>query len=456
MLDIKFIRNNPEVVRKAIQNKNINLDLDKLLAIDARRRELMESSETLKAEQNRKSNIGKGLLPGGDSAEGGDIRKRSGIYKSPQFDIEELKTLKEKFKVMEHELTCVEEEFNQLMMQAPNIPSDDTPIGSDESGNKILRQWGEIPKFRFKPKEHWELGQELDVIDVERAAKVSGARFAYRKGDIALLEFAIIQYTFSIFTNEKMLKKILKKAKLDLSSKPFRPILPPVMIKPDVFQKMDRLEPKEERYYIPSDDSYLIGSAEHTIGAMHMDETFKEEDLPIRYIGFSTAFRREAGSYGKDMKGLIRMHQFDKLEIESFTLPECSRKEQNFIIAIIEHMIQELKLPYQVLIMCTGDMGKQDARHIDIEIWMPGQNKYRETHTSDLMTDFQARRLSTRVKRNNGETQYVHMNDATAFALSRAVVAIMENYQTEKGAIEVPKALQKYMSGIKEIKKLRN
>lgn len=429
MLDIKFIRNNPDVVKKAIQNKNVELDLDKLLAIDARRRELIESSEALKAEQNKKS---KGpQLPAG---------------------LEDLKMLKEKFKVMQHELGCVEIEFNQLMLQVPNIPSDDTPIGPNESGNKILRQWGEMSKFNFRPKEHWELGQELGVIDAERAAKVSGARFVYRKGDIALLEFAIIQYTFSILTNEKTLKKILKKAKLNLSSKPFKPILPPVMIKPDVFQKMDRLEPKEERYHIPSDDIYLVGSAEHTIGAMHMDETFKEEDLPLRYIGFSTAFRREAGSYGKDMKGLIRMHQFDKLEIESFTLPEDSQKEQDFIVAILEHMVRELKLPYQVLIMCTGDMGKQDARHIDIEIWMPGQNKYRETHTSDLMTDFQARRLNTRVKRNSGETQYVHMNDATAFALSRAVVAIMENYQTEKGTIKIPKLLQKYMNGIKEIK----
>jgi len=427
MLDIKFIRQNQEVVRKAIQNKNVDLDLDKLLALDGRRRELIESSETLKAEQNRKS-------------------------KGPQFDVEELKALKEKFKVMEHELACVEEEFSQLMLQVPNIPTDDTPIGPDESGNKILRQWGEVPKFGFNPKEHWELGQELDVIDMERAAKVSGARFAYRKGDVALLEFAIIQYTLSVLTNEKILKKILKKAKLDLSSKPFRPLLPPVMIKPDVFQKMDRLEPKEERYHIPSDDIYLVGSAEHTIGAMHMDETFKEDELPLRYIGFSTAFRREAGSYGKDMKGLIRMHQFDKLEIESFTLPEDSQKEQDFIVAVIEYMVQELKLPYQVLIMCTGDMGKQDARHIDIEIWMPGQNKYRETHTSDLMTDFQARRLNTRVKRTSGETQHVHMNDATAFALSRAVVAIMENYQTSKGTIIVPKALQKYMGGVKEIK----
>lgn len=427
MLDIKFIRQNAEVVRKAIQNKNINLDLDKLLATDARRRELIESSETLKAEQNRKS-------------------------KGPGFNIEELKALKEKFKVMEHELACVEEEFWQLMLQVPNIPSDDTPIGPNESCNKVLRQWGKMQEFSFKPKEHWELGQELDVLDMERAAKVSGARFIYRKGTIALLEMAIIQYTFSTLTNEKILKKIIKKTGLGLSSKPFRPILPPVMIKPDVFQKMDRLEPAEERYYIQSDDTFLIGSAEHTIGAMHMDETFKEEDLPIRYIGFSTAFRREAGSYGKDMKGLIRMHQFDKLEIESFTLPEDSQKEQDFIVAILEYMVQEFKLPYQVLIMCTGDTGKQDARHIDLEIWMPGQNKYRETHTSDLMTDFQARRLNTRVKRSSGEIQYVHMNDATAFALSRAVVAIMENYQTQKGTITVPKVLQKYMGGIKEIK----
>lgn len=429
MLDIKFIRQNQDKVREAIKNKKVDFDLDKLLASDERRRHLLGEAESGKAEQNRRS-------------------------KGPQspVDLGELKALKGKIKLIESELKSVEEEYERLMLMVPNIPTEDTPIGKDESENKVLRKWGKIKEFNFKPKEHWELGQELDVIDTERAAKVSGARFAYRKGTIVLLELAIIQYTFSILTNEKILKKILKNADLNLSSKPFKPVLPPLMIKPDVFQKVDRLEPKEERYYIPSDDAYLIGSAEHTIGAMHMDETFKEEEMPIRYIGFSTAFRREAGSYGKDMKGLIRMHQFDKLEMESFTLPEDSQKEQDFIVAIIEYLVQSLDLPYQVLIMCTGDMGKQDARHIDIEIWMPGQNKYRETHTSDLMTDFQARRLNTRVKRNSGEVQFVHMNDATAFALSRAVVAIMENHQTKKGTIEVPKVLRKYMGGIKEIK----
>ena len=428
MLDIKFIRQNIEIVKKAIQNKNIDLDLDKLLAADERKRHVMTELEQLRSEQNKKS-------------------------KGPQSpeNIEESRGLKEKIKLLEKELEIVDKEFNDLALKVPNIPSEDTPVGKDESENKVLRQVGKITQFNFKPKEHWELGQELDVIDMERAAKVSGARFAYRKGAIPLLELAVINYTFSVLTNEDTLKKIGKKAKLDISSKPFRPIFPPVMIKPEVFQKMDRLEPKEERYHIPSDDIYLIGSAEHTIGSMHMDETLKEEEMPVRYIGFSTAFRREAGSYGKDVKGLIRMHQFDKLEIESFTLPENSQKEQDFIVAIIEHMVQDLGLPYQVLIMCTGDMGKQDARHIDIEIWMPGQNKYRETHTSDLMTDFQARRLNTKVKRVSGESQYVHMNDATAFALSRIVVAIMENYKTEKGTIKIPKVLQKY-TGFKEIK----
>lgn len=429
MLDIKFIRQNQEIAKKAIRNKNIDLDLDKLLAADERRRHVLGELEQLRAEQNKKSK-------GPQSAE----------------NLEALRGSKEKIKLLEKELAIIDKEFNELNLQVPNIPSEDTPIGKDESENKVLRQVGKIPQFDFKPKEHWELGQDLGVIDMERAAKVSGARFAYRKGDVPLLELAIIQYTFSLLTNEGVLKKILKKIKLDISSKSFMPIFPPVMIKPEVFQKMDRLEPKDERYHIPSDDIYLVGSAEHTIGAMHMDEIFKEAEMPVRYIGFSTSFRREAGSYGKDMKGLIRMHQFDKLEIESFTLPEDSQKEQDFIVAIIEHMVQELDLPYQVLIMCTGDMGKQDARHIDIETWMPGQNKYRETHTSDLMTDFQARRLNTKVKRTSGELQYVHMNDATAFALSRIVVAIMENYQTEKGTIKIPKILQKYMGGIKEIK----
>ena len=299
MLDIKFIRNNQEKVREAIKNKKSNLDLDKLLATDERRRHLLSESESLKAEQNKRS-------------------------KGPQspVDLEELKALKEKKKLIENELACVEEDFDKLMSQVPNIPSEDTPVGPDESGNKILRQWGKIKNFDFKPKEHWELGEALDLIDNERASKVSGARFTYLKRGLALMQFALIQYAMSVFTDETLIKKIIKNHNLNLRPVPFIPVIPPVLIRPDSMQRMARLEPKEERYYMPADDLYLVGSAEHTLGAMHMDETFDEKDLPVRYIGYSTAFRREAGSYGKDMKGILRVHQFDKLEMESFCLPE--------------------------------------------------------------------------------------------------------------------------------------
>jgi len=427
MLDIKFIRDNPDIVKKAVKNKKANVDVDELLEIDKKRRQLMESSEALKAEQNSRS-------------------------KGPQSSesIAELKKLKEKFKELEDGLTEIEHRFHELMLKVPNIPSEDTPIGSDESGNKIIRQVGKISKFSFKPKEHWELGQDLDILDTERAAKVSGTRFVYMKGGLALMEFALMQYGLSVLTDKKKLAQIAQKNKLDVPDTPFVPILPPVFIKPDVFQKMGRLEPKEERYHIQSDDLYLIGSAEHTLGSMHMDEFLGIESLPLRYVGFSTAFRREAGSYGKDTKGMLRIHQFDKLEMESFTLPEDSTKEQDFIVAIQEYMMQELELPYQVVAICTGDMGAPDSRQIDIETWMPGQNKYRETHTSDLMTDFQSRRLGIRFKRDN-KSEFVHMNDATAFA-GRTLIAIMENYQTEKGTIVVPKVLQKYIGGLKEIK----
>lgn len=428
MLDIKFIRQNTEIVKKAIRDKRVDLDLDKLLATDERRRHVLQEFEQLRAEQNKKS-----------------------VEKLSSEEITALKSIKDKIKILDEELGLVEKEFNELLLKVPNIPSTDTPIGPDENSNKILRQVGKLPKFVFQPKEHWELGCKLDIIDTERAAKVSGARFAYMKGGLVLMEFALMQYGLSVLTDQKRLRNIIKRAKLDISDTPFIPVLPPVFIKPDVFQKMGRLDPKEERYYVSNDNLYLIGSAEHTLGSMHMDEMLDVDKLPLRYVGFSTSFRREAGSYGKDMKGILRVHQFDKLEMESLTLPEDSYKEQDLIVAIQEYMMQELELPYQVVAICTGDMGAPDARQIDIETWLPGQNKYRETHTSDLMTDYQSRRLNIKFKKD-GKSEFVHMNDATAFA-GRTLVAILENYQTEKGAIKIPKVLQKYC-GFKEIKQL--
>src|SRR3989344_948002 len=429
MLDINFIRENIDIVRRAIKNKKADVDIDKLLILDTRRRELIKISEGLRSEQNKQS-------------------------KDPHLSeqIGALKALKEHLKTFETELADVEKEYDKLMLEVPNIPCADTPIGGDESGNVVLVEVGDIPKFEFKPKEHWELGVALDVIDTERAANVSGSRFAYLKGGLALMQFALIQFVLSVLTNEKMLKKIIKKNKLNISSKPFCAIVPPVFIRPDIFQKMGRLEPKDERYYIPSDDLYLIGSAEHTLGSMHADEFLLEKDLPIRYIGYSTAFRREAGSYGKDTRGILRVHQFDKLEMESFSVLENALEEQKFFVAIQGYLFQELGLPYRIVNICIGDMGAPDARQIDIETWMPGQNTYRETHTADYMTDYQSRRLGIRVKRN-GRSEYVHMNDATAIAIGRTIIAIVENYQNENGSIEIPKALQKYMNGQTQIKK---
>ncbi len=426
MLDIKFIKENKDIVAGAIKNKNREIDLDELLRLYEVKKELRSKLDALNqarnvAQQNR--------------------------------NIEEGAKLKAEAESLEKEFADADKAYLTLMLTVPNIYSLDTPIGKDESENKVLRQWGEVPKFSFTPKEHFELGADLGIIDTETATEVSGPRFAYLKGDLALLHFAVVNYIFSILTNKDVLEKIAKEANITIDTRPFIPVVPPVFIKPAVMNRMARLEPRDERYYIQSDDQFLIGSAEHVLGPMHMDEVFEEKDLPIRYAGYSTSFRREAGSYGKDTKGIIRLHQFEKLEMETFCLPETSMQEQDFLVAIQEHITKSLGIPYQVIICCTGDMGDPDYRHIDIEMWMPGQNKYRETHSADLMTGFQSRRMNTRVKRADGKLEPVHMNDATATA-GRTLVAIMENYQKEDGSIDVPEALLPFMFGKTKLEKL--
>ncbi len=250
---------------------------------------------------------------------------------------------------------------------------------------------------------------------------------------------------WDILTNEEILKKIANDSNISINVSKFMPILPPVFVRPLVQVKMARYMTPEEHYLFPNDDLMLIGSAEHTLGSMHMNKIFEENELPIRYAGYSTAFRREAGSAGKDTAGILRQHQFDKLEMEVFSLPENSMQEQNFLVAIQEHILQTLKLPYQIVSVCTGDMGFPDTRQIDIETWMPGQNKYRETHSSDYTGGFQARRLNTRVRRSDGKIEPVHMNDATVVAIGRTLIAVMENYQQADGTIKIPEVLQKYL-----------
>ncbi len=412
MLDIKYIRENAKLVAEKSKQKGYDVDVEKLLKVDEDRRKLIEEVDQIRS--NRK--------------QAAEARNQS-----------QGQTLKSELKEKENKLEKLQEEYYSLIREVPNMPLDDVPVGRDESENKPIRMWGEPKKFDFKIKDFHDLGESLNIIDTQTATKVSGSRFGYTKGELVLLELALIQFALNLLTQESELAKIAK----GHNPKPFIPVMPPSMIKPKVYDQMARLEPKEERYYIEKDDLYLIGSAEHTLGPIHIDQTLDEKDFPIRYVGYSPAFRRESGTYGKDTRGIFRVHQFNKLEIESFTLPKDSKKEQDFIVSIQEHLMQLLEIPYQVVAICTGDMGVPDARQIDIEAWFPAQNRYRETHTSDLMTDYQARRLNTKVRGKDGKTEFVHMNDATVFA-GRTLLAILENYQQKDGSILVPKILQKY------------
>jgi len=417
MLDLKFIRENPDKVKEACRQKNSAVDIDALLAADVVRRDVQGRLDEL----NR-------------------ARKEAAQAK----DIEKGKALKAQSAELESALAKAESDLNALLLKVPNLPTADTPIGKDDSENVVVRTWGEPTKFDFEPKDHMALGEALDLIDSEKAVEVAGARFTYLKGDLVLLQNALAQFAFSTLTHAVTLEAIAREAKLSVPPVPFVPVQPPLMIRPEVFQRMARLEPRDERYHIPSDDLFLIGSAEHTLGPLHMDETLKESDLPRRYVAFTPAFRREAGSYGKDTRGILRLHQFDKVEMESFATSEMGQKEQDFFVAIQEHLMQKLGLPYRVVMTCTGDQGDPDARHLDIETWMPGEQKYRETHSADYMTDYQARRLGTKVKREKG-SEFVHMNDATVFAIGRTLIAIMENFQQKDGSIVVPEVLRPWV-----------
>ncbi len=432
-MDINLLRNEPEKVKKAIATKNADPGLvDEFLKLDESWRAATSDLEKLRAEQNELSK--KAAAPSG-----GEPRPEvSGR--------EAAKANKEKIRSREGEVAELEKERQAAWEKIPNLPSEDTPVGKDETANKVLRKVGKPREFGFKPLDHMALGEKIGLIDTKKAAEISGTRFGYFFGDAVRLEFALVQYALEILANRTILQSIAENIRPGYSAKPFFPVVPPVLIRPQVFNRMARLYPNpEDKYHLPQDDLYLVGSAEHTLGPLHMNEAIPEKDLPVRYVGFSTAFRREAGSYGKDTHGILRVHQFDKVEMESFVLPEDGITEQDFFVAIQEYLMWSLELPYQVVITSTGDQGDPDARHLDIETWMPGQDRYRETHSADYMADYQARRLNTKVKRVGNKTEFVHMNDATVFAIGRMLIAILENYQTKDGKIEVPKVLQKYV-----------
>ena len=425
MLDISFILENRDIVRKAIEDKRKeSVDFDHIASLYERRSGLVGAI----SENNRRRKL---AADARDAAQGS--------------------ALKQELAKMEDELRSVTKELTDIVATIPNVPSPDVPVGADENDNVVLRQWGEKPIFAFEPKAHWDIGKERGLIDNERAAKVSGSRFTYLKGGLVRMQFALIQWVLQVLGDEQVLQEVITKNNLSVPSVPFVPVIPPMMITPEMFFGMARLDPREERYYIPEDNLFLIGSAEHTLGSMHAGELFEEREFPLRYVGYSTAFRREAGSYGKDTKGILRQHQFDKLEFQSFTVGEKSKQEQDFLVALQEHCMQQLGLPYQVVAVCTGDMGGPDVRQIDIETWMPGQDTYRETHSADLMGEYQTRRLGTKVQRESGEKEFVHTNDATVFAMGRTLIALIENNQQPDGSIIVPETLRPYMGGMERM-----
>lgn len=429
MLDINYIRANRQKVEDAIRNKAYEIDLDEILKLDDARKDLSREIDALRQERNQISAQMKGGKP-------------------DQKLIEQGKELKAKLAEKEPKLAEIEADFIVKLKQVPNVYEDDVPIGLSEDDNQVAEVCGEIPEIK-DPKNHYEIGQARGWIDKERASKVAGARFAYIKGDMVKLQMAIVNFVMNSLSSETVIKEIVEKAGLKgkVSEKPFTIVLPPLMLRTEMYDAMDRLEPREDRYKIEGEELWLQGSAEHVLGSMHAGEIFEEKEMPVRYLGYATSFRQEAGTYGKDMEGIIRMHQFDKLEMESFSTKETSRAEHELFVAIQRWLIEQLELPYRVIRKCTFDIGKPDARGIDMEVWLPGQGKYRETHTADYMTDYQSRRLQTRVRRDNGDLELVHTNDATAFALGRIMIAIIENYQNPDMTVRVPKVLQKYLDG---------
>jgi seryl-tRNA synthetase len=428
MLDIRYIRENAARVQENARRKGYDVNVDEVLRWDKTKRQLQQQADELRAKRN-------------------DISSRMKGGKPEALVIEEGKAVKDQLMAVEASLKEADANFTDLLKKIPNMALGDVPVGATEEENVVAKKVGEPTTFSFEPRNHAEIAEAHGWLDKERAAKVAGSRFAYLKGDLVKLQFGLIQMIMDKLSDQAFIDEIVAENNLNVSNKPFLPVLPPFMLRTELYDAMDRLEPRDDRYKIEDEDLWLQGSAEHVLGSMHADEIFEEKTLPLRYIGYATSFRREAGTYGKDMEGMFRMHQFDKLEMESLGIAEKGLDEHLFMVAIQEKIMQLLEVPYQVLLKCTADIGKPNARGIDIEAWLPGQNKYRETHTADYMTDYQARRLKTRVRREGGDIELIHTNDATALPLSRGPIAILENHQQADGSVRIPEALRPYMGG---------
>jgi len=415
MLDPKIIREDPERIRKMLKNRAVDFDFDGLIQFDKQRRELIIKTDELRKKRNNISlEIGK-KKKAGESAE-----PLLEMMKKVSLELENLETTQNK----------VELDYSKLALTIPNFIHDSVPIGQDETANKEIRKWGEVSKPDFKIKDHVDFSVSHDLVDLERAAKVSGARFYFLKNELVRLNYALIQYGLDF-----------------LSEKNYTLVQPPYMINRNSMEGAVIAEDFENVIYkVEGEELFLIGTSEHAIAAMHSDEILDGTKLPIRYAGVSPCFRKEAGAHGKDQKGIFRVHQFEKIEQFVFSRPEDSWKEHEKMLETAEEFYQKLGIPYKVMLLSSADMGKISAKTYDIEAWMGGQNAYREIVSCSNCLEYQARRLKIRFRdKTNEQTQYLHTLNSTLVATSRTLVAIMENFQTKDGHITVPQVLQKYL-----------
>ena len=413
MLDIRFIREQPEVVRERARLKNIEVDVDTILEVDARRRATLTRCDELKKERNDLSaEIGKRIKSGINAEE---LKER-------------VRQIGDEIKALDDEARELDEELTNLLLRVPNLPHESVPVGKDESENRVLREWGEKPSFDFEPRPHWEIGENLGIIDFARGAKLSGSGFPVYAGAAAKLQRTLIQFMLDFH----------------IQKHGYREVYPPFLVNRETMTGTGQLPKFEEDLYrIDADDLFLIPTAEVPITNLHRDEILNDPDLPLYYVGYTPCFRREAGSYGKETRGITRVHQFDKVEMVKLVRPEDSFSELESLLHDAEDILQALGLHYRVVEICTGDLGFSNCKQYDLEVWAPGMGRYLEVSSCSNFTDFQARRANIRFRREpKAKPEFVHTLNGSGLALPRTMIAILENYQTREGHVRIPEAIR--------------
>ncbi len=425
MINVKLLREHPEVLKEALRKRGYDTDIvDELVELDRRRREIIKEEDSLRSVRNEKSKeVAKIKKSGGDA---------SGI-------IEEVRKIGDRIKELAAERKKIEEEFNQRILEIPNIPHESVPVGKDETENVVRKTWGKIKEFDFEPRPHWDLGEMLGILDFERAGKISGSRFVIYKNKGALLERALINFFLDVHTKEHG----------------YEEIYPPYLVREESMFASGHLPKfREEMYFAPEDGLFLIPTAEVVLANLHRDEILNEKELTKKYVAYTSCFRREAGSYGKDVRGMIRVHQFNKVELFKYTKPEDSYDELESMLKDAEKILQMLEIPYRVIELCTGDLGFAATKTYDIEAWAPGLNRWLEVSSVSNTEDFQTRRANARFRRKDGKVEFMHTLNGSGLATPRVFIAILENYQQKDGSVVIPEVLRPYMGGIEVIEPL--